>query len=797
MESNVPSLETNVTPIVQASIPPIVETNVPQYTKVDEWTPLVIAKLRGIFGEKTDRLFALLRETGGLIAGGQILSACQPFDQADETNRIQDTDIYVPVKHIPTFLNTFIEGDDPIYHPNTFISYGASLYCKSFLRKNGIRRVFKFAIKEEQEQTQQYLSYPRIVSEVDIMSVRNRRTPLAVVNNFDLTFCQVWFDGKDVYASDPDHIREKSGFIRYDYCKTLVNGNYFLKKRIAKYVSRGFKIKFDPKFSDIILGEYFLNNLCSIKGKYSCKITDLSETQRWYYRIALRWLSNDRDSVDNKNLVIPLREHNNERFTQLYADPNNNIYTYNNIRDFKIKISDGYDTEDIEITDDIQSNNFFRRMAITHYIPENADEIRPSDDLIFYRSMTKLAMNSLVETPNRYSFANIMKVYKNTRAGLIAKHYINIVIGRSLRDGSDIFGNDGRLYDIHEHDLDGGITRESLETYLSNTLSGTSYDVRCYYSAAGCNKILEKEEIKTLVSPEFYQVYSAPRIVKTGLNTDVDNYEIVFRNTKTLDPVYGNIYHATMCPYCLKFDERGDGCSVMTHENPERLPHEEAPFCPDKKSVDSIRQKYLDAAVRLSDGYYHLEFCVECGRPCSGHQHFNLDLSGMVQVNLLQGENGRLTADYGTCTGGGRVEMIARMLAVRDIYNRKDIHDSVEERRIAAEAADAAPLNPELMARAQAIWDKAPADRKWNVEVPKKKRYSNIESKNDGNNHGNNDGNNSINNNYDYNSNINDENSNINGPVELNHHGGAKNIVTLNQLRKLRNLNRQTRRTRR
>jgi len=232
-----------------------------------------------------------------------------------------------------------------------------------------------------------------------------------------------------------------------------------------------------------------------------------------------------------------------------------------------------------------------------------------------------------------------------------------------------------------------------------------------------------------------------------------------------------------MCPYCLKFDERGEGCSVMTHENPEGLPHESAPFCPNKKSVDSIRQKYLNAAVNLTGGFYHLEFCVECGRPCSGHQHFKLDLSAMENLRLIPSVSNpaTLVPDYGVCTGGGRVEMIARMLAVRDIYNRTDINNSVEERRLAAEAADVAPLNPELMARAQAIWDKAPADRKWNVEVPKKKRYSNIPVEN----------NDSVNNNDSI------------EPNENNQEGGSKNIVTLNELRKLRSLNRQTRRSRR
>lgn len=774
MESNIPSLESLES--LETNVPAIVETNVPQYTKVDEWTPLVIAKLREIFGDKTEDFFRLLRDTGSLIAGGQILSACQPFDQTEEPDSVRDTDIYVPVKNIPTFLNTFIKGENPIYRPNTFKSYGATLYCKSFLRKNGIRTVFKFSYKKEEE----HLVYPghmvrKTISEVDIMAVRNKRTPLAVVNNFDLTFCQVWFDGSDVYASHPEHIKSKFGFIRYEYCKTLISGNVFLKNRIRKYISRGFKILFDPNFSDVFLGEDFFKDICSPKARvlYCSPTDDLPSSNSWFNRIALRWVVNERDSDDNNNLIIPLKDHRYERLDQHYSDTNMMPWgIYNNIREFEIKNSDGYDT------DDIVDEYSLKTLALTHYTSENNEEPPPSDDLIFYRIMTKLAMNSLVETHDN-SFADfIFKLkYRNTHIYRKAKEYVDFLINKSLREGSDIFGNDGKLYDIHLHDIDGGVTRESLETYLSDTLSGSSYDVKCYYTGAGCKKKLTQSEIKTLVTPEFYQKYSAPRIIKTGLNTDIDNYEVVFRNTKSLDNTYGNIYHATMCPYCLKFDERGEGCSVMTHENPEGLPHELAPFCPNKKSVDSIRQKYLNAAINLTGEYYHLEFCVECGRPCSGHQHFKLDLSAMEDLRLIPSVSNpaRLVPDYGVCTGGGRVEMIARMLAVRDIYNRTDINNSVEERRLAAEAADAAPLNPELMARAKAIWDKAPADRKWNVEVPKKKRYSNIPVEN----------NESVNNNDSIESN------------ENNQEGGAKNIVTLNELRKLRSLNRQTRRSRR
>jgi hypothetical protein len=258
----------------------------------------------------------------------------------------------------------------------------------------------------------------------------------------------------------------------------------FLKNRIRKYISRGFKILFDPNFSDVFLGEDFFKDVCSPKARvlYCSPTDDLPSRNSWFNKIALRWVVNERDSDDNNNLIIPLKDHRYERFDQHYSDPNMMPWgEYNNIREFEIKNSDGYDT------DDIVDEYSLKTLALTHYTSENNEDPPPSDDLIFYRIMTKLAMNSLVETHDN-SFADfIFKLkYRNTHIYRKAKEYVDFLINKSLRDGSDIFGNDGKLYDIHLHDIDGGVTRESLETYLSDTLSGSSYDVKCYYAGAGC-----------------------------------------------------------------------------------------------------------------------------------------------------------------------------------------------------------------------------------------------------------------------------------------------------------------------
>ena len=178
----------------------------PSGTKMDEWTPKVVSNLGQFYGEENvERFRNLLKETEALVAGGFVLHSC-----IDGSIRNRDIDIYVPVKNTPKFIHEMFQKENPIIAVDHTTAYGASLYCHSFLRKNGIRKVYSFS--------RGYHPHRRAI---DVMSVRTKRSPLAVVNNFDLTFCQVWYDGESVFASHPDDIKTKSGKLQKEYCKTV------------------------------------------------------------------------------------------------------------------------------------------------------------------------------------------------------------------------------------------------------------------------------------------------------------------------------------------------------------------------------------------------------------------------------------------------------------------------------------------------------------------------------------------------------------------------------------------------
>lgn len=708
-----------------------------QSHKIDEWTPLVIANLRAKFGNKTDQLLTLLQETESLISGGSILAAC-----LGEDAKKQDTDIYVPVQHIPRFLKEMVRPDDeepPIFPAETYKQYAASFYCKSFLRKNGIRRVYNFGGLG--------------ISEVDIMSVRNKRRPLAVVNNFDLTFCQVWFDGKDVYASHPDHIRTKTGKMQIDYCMTLLAGNRFLKRRVRKYIDRGFTIGFPDGFDTSDVFAEVLEKIgrepddvarCTnpIGGPYSREyirrdvITDFGK--QWYNRVAMRFFLGVRDGVDADGvgdfLHIPLaKEVRNDQIKRIDKDGelrlrgiggDGGLRNYGDvdmgrplgIDRFRVDVLDGYDSDDM-------TPESLKDLAVADFSGAAEDK-----DLAYYRKCTNLAINAHVVWKPHESYdrrkpptLGFLAIGGAGRASYVTRRnrdLIGLIENLSLRSGEDLFGGEGKIYDIHKHSIDSGVTSKSLETYLRGTMNGDDYEPECYNKASGCLQKLKTHEIKAIVSREFYTEFSKPRPVKAGLNLEVDGYNSALRNAKTFDEGWGNIYKSTMCPYCLKFEERGEGCAVMTHDNPKKLTHNFAPYCVEERKVNEIVQKYKAAGGQLTGGYVRLEWCVECGCPCVNHNHFNRDLTALIPNPSIPdpGHPGQMMIDYGSCPGGGRPEMLARMMAVRDVYRRRNLRDTKEERKSAALAANLAPENAALMARATALWQRALPGITWEEE---------------------------------------------------------------------------------
>jgi len=174
-------------------------------------------------GFKFDIFKKLLRECNAVIAGGSILSFASYSDYT-----LRDIDIYVRCEDSKPILQLLLgKGDYKQFRKAKF-----ARYCDTFLTKNGIRCIYHSKYNEN-----------TYYGDIDIMTIRNSKNPLDAVNAFDLTFCQVWYDGDKVYANYPKDVSTKIGSLRDDYTIPLLNMNKFLVERYEKYTRRGFTIK--------------------------------------------------------------------------------------------------------------------------------------------------------------------------------------------------------------------------------------------------------------------------------------------------------------------------------------------------------------------------------------------------------------------------------------------------------------------------------------------------------------------------------------------------------------------------
>lgn len=177
-----------------------------------------------------DIIFLLFRETlvkcKAVIAGGFILSAVSPT--RDREDYKQDMDLYVNQRHAKECIYRLIELGFIVSQQHM-----APVYDNSFMRKNNILARIAFCHGGLHD-----YSHPPI----DVMIIKDDTSVESVVTNFDLTICQVWYDGISVHASHWADIRSNHGSLQPEYHKSYMSGNRFIHQRIRKYGMRGFEI---------------------------------------------------------------------------------------------------------------------------------------------------------------------------------------------------------------------------------------------------------------------------------------------------------------------------------------------------------------------------------------------------------------------------------------------------------------------------------------------------------------------------------------------------------------------------
>lgn len=683
----------------------------------------------------------LLIENGALVAGGSVLAASQ-----GPNTKINDFDIYVPMEKAFSFFAQFVNFLFTIYGKEySFIEYSkfaSSFYCNSFLRRNGIKQVHRFHVMDPHSNKKE-----DALAVFDIMTVRKIRKPIDVVNNFDLTFCQTWYDGKTIWTSHPEDIRSKKGKLQGDYRKLFINGNKFIHKRVKKYIDKGFGVSLDDFTAEEIKDSFFFNKeLCPNPVEnpktYSGWLED-GYMNKWAIRALKKsFLGNQYLSTITFNNPTKYRKLYPEK-TKFWEDTlgQRRIYSH-----FKIDDDDGYDTDEfvdesklvaladtkyksydeIELSTSLTPELKFHRMA--NYILQDSiypfaeDDTKPGDNfsiLIYgrvhpFKGDAQLIYGSMV----RHVCSNYYNELKRTSLRVASKDYL--------------FASEGDIvYDLHNHPMEGAINKEYLQAHLeANSEIENKNRIPCYWkpepgdSSKNCKKHLTLRQIFYCVDYNFFFKFRKFKGRENeSLVLNIPKYDQILYDTKEgppQDPSWPNLYHEGVCPFCLESVSREAGCIYMTHANPQGLPDSESPFCNPSLVFTDMLEYYRNEGRRVDPHYIpnvqdHLEFCIECGRPSYNHRHFSYENS----EKLIGG-------DASVCKGLGRAELFARVLEIRESFSDGD------DRKKAAARANNVFNDSERINEASillTVTSHAEGDRNWGNSVKfqeggRKKRYT-------------------------------------------------------------------------
>ena len=190
-------------------------------------TQTFINSMDALFTSNWTILKTALMDADALIAGGGVLTPyinCNVYD-------INDLDIYIHLSKVSDFILVLRSLN---YILDTEGNYITPAYDQSFFRKNNIIARFRLY-----NQITNYIP-------IDVMIIPDEIPILSVVTNFDLTCCEIWYDGTRVLAVDPEGILHRTCELKKDYVDGFLNSlNLFTIKRMQKYMKKGFTISYD------------------------------------------------------------------------------------------------------------------------------------------------------------------------------------------------------------------------------------------------------------------------------------------------------------------------------------------------------------------------------------------------------------------------------------------------------------------------------------------------------------------------------------------------------------------------
>lgn len=218
-------------------------------------TQTFINSMDDIFRSNWEILNTALIRADALIAGGGVLS---PYIRY----AINDLDIYIHLSKANDFISVLKRNLG--YILDTEGNYITPAYDQSFFRKNNIIARFRLY-----NQNMDYIP-------IDVMIIPDEIPILSVVTNFDLTCCEIWYDGTKVLAVDTEGILNRTCELKKDYVDGFLNSlNLFTIKRVQKYMKKGFSISYDA---------------LKIRNTFVKKSKEVTSPEEWVIYTLYNWI---------------------------------------------------------------------------------------------------------------------------------------------------------------------------------------------------------------------------------------------------------------------------------------------------------------------------------------------------------------------------------------------------------------------------------------------------------------------------------------------------------------------------
>ncbi len=204
-------------------------------------------------GLKFKKFAAILKECNALHAGGS-LTSIMTVEKKEVRELVKEflfgkeLDLYVSIhddNHMQ-LLGSLLYMGFKIYQATGTLEYGSVMKQNQIVGRIRMhRQLFLGELPE------------CYTMRIDVMIIHNRNNkyPLDVVQNFDLTCCEIWFDGEKTECSDINVFKTRIAPMRPIYIKEYMNGNKFLQSKVRKYMQMGWRIKIATPDDD-----YFLTN---------------------------------------------------------------------------------------------------------------------------------------------------------------------------------------------------------------------------------------------------------------------------------------------------------------------------------------------------------------------------------------------------------------------------------------------------------------------------------------------------------------------------------------------------------